>query len=154
MAHNSTDFIPCMLIPLQNRYLLLPNESIAEVLPMPPFEHNNSKPNYWLGQCNWHSYELPIIDMESLIDNKEPSMSNTHKLCVIHGINTIAEMSIYAFPCLGAPQLIYLNESVLAQAQDTDESEFLHFQIEVGTKTAYIPNLDSIEATLGQKNNA
>ena len=35
MAEFSTDPIPCMLIPLQQHYFLLPNTTIAEVIPMP-----------------------------------------------------------------------------------------------------------------------
>lgn len=150
MAENSTDFIPCMLIPLQDHYLLLPNSTIAEVIPKPPINKEAAKPNYWLGKCNWHNHELPVINLESLIEEKESDISDATKLCILHGINTTANIPVYALPCYGVPQLIYLNESALNLADDADNSEFLHFQMRIGNKTAYLPNLDTVESTLRQ----
>jgi len=151
MADNSTDFIPCMLIPLQQHYLLLPNSTIAEVIPMPHMREANDKPNYWIGQCDWHSWQLPIIDLESLVENEVYDISDANKLCVLHGINSSADINIYALPCYGVPQLIHLNESALKLAQDASDSDFLHYQIKIGNKVAYIPNLDKIELALSQQ---
>jgi len=151
MADNSSDFIPCMLIPLQQHYLLLPNSTIAEVIPMPRVRAVDDKPNYWIGQCDWHSWQLPVIDLESLVENEVYDISDANKLCVLHGINTSADVSIYALPCYGVPQLIHLNESALKLALDTGDSDFVHYQIQIGNKVAYIPNLDKIEITLSQQ---
>jgi len=151
MAENSSDFIPCMLIPLQQHYLLLPNSTIAEVFPMP---HNiqsvDDKPQYWVGHYDWHAKQLPVIDLESLVETDTYDTSDANKLCVLHGINASADISVYALPCYGAPQLIHLDESALKLAKDGFDSEFLHYQIQIGKKIAYIPNLDKIEAALSQ----
>ena len=151
MAENSTDFIPCMLIPLQDHYLLLPNSTIAEVVPMPQLNEELNKPSYWLGKCHWHDRELPVIDLESLIENKTSHIPDASKLCVLHGINISANVPVYALPCCGVPQLIYLNESALQLADDTLDSSFLHFQMKIGNKMAYIPNLDTVESILRQE---
>ncbi|NOQ94783.1 MAG: chemotaxis protein CheW [Methylophaga sp.] len=150
MAENSSDFVPCMLIPLQQHYLLLPNSTIAEVIPMPRLTSANDKPNYWVGECNWHERQLPVIDLESLVESEDYDTADAHKLCVLHGINDNADVDIYALPCYGVPQLIHLNESALKLAQDSGTSDFLHYKIQIGNKVAYIPNLDKIEETLSQ----
>jgi len=151
MADNSSDFIPCMLIPLQQHYLLLPNSTIAEVIPMPRMSTVADKPDYWVGQCAWHSLQLSVIDLETLVENEPYDISDANKLCVLHGINSSADINVYALPCYGVPQLIHLNESALKLAQGTDASGFLHYQIQIGNKMAYIPNLDKVEATLSQQ---
>ncbi|MDC9725299.1 MAG: chemotaxis protein CheW [Gammaproteobacteria bacterium] len=150
MAENTSDFVPCMLIPLQQHYLLLPNSTIAEVIPMPRLSSANDKPNYWVGECNWHEKRLPVIDLESLVENEDYDMVDAHKLCVLHGINNNVDVNTYALPCYGIPQLIHLNESALKLAQDSETSDFLHYKIQIGKKEAYIPNLDKIEETLSQ----
>ena len=151
MAADSSDFIPCMLIPLQQHYLLLPNSTIAEVIPMPRVSTITDKPDYWVGQCAWHSLQLPVIDIESLVENESYDVSDANKLCVIHGINSTVNLSVYALPCYGVPQLIHLNESVLKQAQETEDSDYIHYQIQIGNQVAYIPNLDAVEITLSQQ---
>jgi len=152
MAENSTDFIPCMLLPLQHHYLLLPNSIIAEVTPMPRFTPTDTnKPNYWVGEYEWRSLEFPIIDLESLVEGTSAHNDGAHKLCILHGINDSVDMNVYGLRCYGAPQLIHLNESALKQAQNTIDSEFLHYQLQIGNKVAYIPNLDKIETILSQQ---
>jgi len=151
MADNTSDFIPCMLIPLQQHYLLLPNSTIAEVIPMPRVKLAENMPSYWVGECNWHTQQLPVIDLESLVEDKDYDTTDANKLCVLHGINESADIETYALPCYGVPQLIHLNESALKLAQDTEDSDFLHYQIQIGNQVAYIPNLDKIEATLSQQ---
>jgi len=150
MAEQTTDFIPCMLIPLKEHYLLLPNSTVAEVIPMPRLSPPISKPNYWVGECSWHSTTLPVIDLESLVAGNNSEVDDANKLCVLHGINDEAQIGVYSLPCYGVPQLIHLNESALKLALDSEDSDFLHYQITIGNKIAYIPNLDAIESIISQ----
>ena len=153
MADSTTNFIPCRLIPLQQHYLLLPNTTIAEVIPMPQLDSVINKPNYWLGQYNWQSAQrpLPVIDLESLIGNTQIDTEKATKLCILHGINTTAKINTYALPCYGMPQLILLDESALKPVANTEDSDFVHCQIQIGNKITYIPNLDIIESTISQQ---
>lgn len=151
MADNATNFIPCRLIPLQQHYLLLPNATIAEVMPMPKLEKASNKPNYWLGQFNWKSAELPVIDLESLVENVLLNSVSATKLCIVHGINAESNITSYALPCYGMPQLILINESALNIVENSEESKFIHSQIKIGTKIAYIPNLDMVEMIINQQ---
>lgn len=152
MADNATDFVPCMIIPLRHHYLLLPNSTLAEVIPSPRIINvDTSKPSYWIGQCDWNSQNIPIIDLEGLVGNTPSNTADANKLCVLRGINTSANISIYGLPCYGVPQLIHLTESALKLAENVIESDYVHYQIQVGNKIAYIPNLDAIETTLSQQ---
>ncbi len=148
MPEHSTDFIPCMLIPLQQHYLLLPNTTLAEVIPMPDLDKVSDKPQYWVGQCQWHSWQIPVIDLEGLVQDQLSNTADANKLCVIRGINDSSNINVYGLPCYGVPQLIHLTESALKPIEDADESEYLHSQIQIGNNIAYIPNLDNIEAAL------
>ena len=149
---NSSNFIHCMLIPLQNHFLLLPNPTIAEVIPMPKtIDPVDMSVAYWLGLYAWRDQILPVIDLESMIENKTPTSGEAKKLCILNGINPQAQIEFYALPCYGAPQLITLTESALQQTHDTDESKFLHCQIKIGNKVAFIPHLDNIEENLKEQ---
>lgn len=148
MTEQSSNFIPCMLIPLQQHYLLLPNTTLAEVVPIPKLDEAPNKPQYWVGQCQWHSWQIPVIDLESLVENGTASSTDANKLCVLRGINDSSSISVYGLPCYGVPQLIHLTESALQPIVDAEESPYLHCQVQIGNNIAYIPNLDNIEAAL------
>jgi len=146
MAELSTDFIPCMLIPLHQHYMLLPNTAIAEVIPMPNIIPAEDKPGYCVGQYQWDIHQLMILDLENLVEADDSHSDEANKLCIIYSINQENKLHAYALPCHGAPQLIHLNESALKLVDDEEvTSEFLHCRTHIGNKIAYIPNLDRLE---------
>ena len=145
---NHTAYIHCMLIPLEQHYLLLPNTTIAEVIPRIRINPTMDLPEFWLGHIEWREQTLPVVDMEGLIENKSLNPQQSSKLCILRGINADAKISFYAIPCFGSPQLITLNESALQQTHDSNDSKFLHCQIKIGNKVAFIPNLDNFELNI------
>lgn len=151
MAEFSTDPIPCMLIPLQQHYLLLPNTTIAEVIPMPRITLAEDKPSYYIGQYEWQFQQLAILDLENLIENEDSHSKEANKLCITHSINPDTKLQAYALPCHGSPQLIHINESALKLVDDnTATSAYLHCRTHIGNKIACIPNLDELEELILQ----
>lgn len=145
------DYVHCMLIPLRQHYLLLPNTTVAEVIPLPRQMSlaQHSALNFIVGQCHWRDNILPVIDLENLISEPADADSRAaNKLCIVNGINTDAAVDHYALPCCGAPQLITLNAAALQTTAQDAAQNWLYCQIKIGNKTALIPNLDNIESHL------
>lgn len=145
------DYVHCMLIPLRQHYLLLPNTTVAEVIPLPKriLDHAGHQQDFIIGKCQWRDSVLPVIDLENLIGEPADADSrDANKLCIVNGISDGAEIDHYALPCCGAPQLITLNEAALQTTPQDAEQNWLYCQIKIGNKTALIPNLDEIESHL------
>ena len=145
---NTSAYIHCMLIPLEQHYLLLPNTTIAEVIPRIRIDSSAMMSQYHLGRLTWRDHSLPLIDLEGLIEKQTLNPDQSQKLCILRGINTEAKINFYAIPCFGTPQLITLNDTALQPTHDANDSEFLHCQIKIGNKVAFIPNLDNLERHL------
>lgn len=150
MDEQYLDFIPSMLIPLKQHYLLLPNTTIAEVIPMPRYSDAATKPDFWVGDYNWHEQNLAIIDLESMVESTLNGAENASKLCILYSINDDNAINAYAIPCHGAPQLIHLNESALKLIEQSNESPYLHCRTQIANKIAFIPNLDTLEQAICQ----
>lgn len=148
MSETQTQFVHCMLIPMHEHYLLLPNSSIAEVIPKTGVAEEQSPSEDWLGFINWQEQRLPVVHLESLLSNGTNTASAASKLCILNGINSDANVKAYAIPCSGSPQLITLNQAALHLTHDDDNSPYLHCQIKISNKVALIPNLDQLESTL------
>ncbi len=145
------DYVHCMLIPLRQHYLLLPNTTIAEVIPLSKqlFASQTTKQSFIVGECHWRDGILPVIDLENLIGKPaDVERRAANKLCIVNGINDNTAVEHYALPCCGAPQLITLNEAALQTTVHDAAQEWLYCQIKIGNKTALIPNLDDIETHL------
>jgi chemosensory pili system protein ChpC len=144
----SSEVISCVLIPLQQHYLILPNASIVETIPLPRINQDINKPDYWVGNYDWNTTLIPVINLDTLIEGKGSEIIDANKLCIIRTINPKTTVTAYALPTHGAPQLIQLNQTALQLLPQTKSSEFIHCEIKIGNKTAIIPNLDAIEATI------
>lgn len=148
MTELQAQFVHCMLIPLNRRYLLLPNSSIAEVIPKTGVSEEQTSSQPWLGFINWQQQRLPVVHLENLLSDGTDAQSTTNKLCILHGINDEADIKSYAIPCSGSPQLITLNQAALHLTHDDNSSPFLHCQIKISNKVALIPNLDQLEQAI------
>jgi chemosensory pili system protein ChpC len=143
MTEIKAQFVHCMLIPLSQHYLLLPNSSISQVIPKAGIRSDSDRQS-WLDFMDWQQQRIPVVHLEQLL-NDEPAQDSSNKLCIINGINTEAEIASYAIPCSGSPQLITLNQAALRLTHDDNSSPYLHCQIKISNKVALIPNLDALE---------
>lgn len=144
-------YVHCMLIPMDQDYLLLPNTTIAEVIPMPNLIAGQTESPDILGFYHWRDNVLPVIALSKLINGNTVSSEHprqAHKLCIINGVHAAANLSLYAAPCNGVPQLITLNESALRPVDDMQANPWVYSQLKMGNKVAYIPNLDALEKHL------
>lgn len=137
------NFVHCMLIPLEQRYLLLPNTVVAEVLPIPKLNQQSQSRI----KISWREQDMPIVDLEQLL-GQQSHTSSASKVCIVNALNRDSELTVYAFPCWGAPQLITVNEFALQPTHDETHSEYIHCQLKIGNKVAVIPQLDNIESYL------
>lgn len=149
MTEIKAQFVHCMLIPLSQHYLLLPNSSISQVIPKAGIRSDSDRQS-WLDFMDWQQQRIPVVHLEQLL-NDEPTQDSSNKLCIINGINTEAEVASYAIPCSGSPQLITLNQAALRLTHDDNSSPYLHCQIKISNKVALIPNLDALEHAIRQE---
>jgi chemosensory pili system protein ChpC len=149
MTEIKAQFVHCMLIPLSQHYLLLPNSSISEVIPKTGVRNDGGRQS-WLGFMDWQQQHIPVVYLEQLL-NEETAEDSSNKLCIINGINTEADVASYAIPCSGSPQLITLNQAALRLTHDDNSSPYLHCQIKISNKVALIPNLDALEQAIRQE---
>lgn len=148
MTEQQAQFVHCMLIPLHRHYLLLPNSSIAEVIPRTGVAEPRPSAESWLSYINWQDREMPVVHLENLLTDGDDISSDGNKLCIINGINPQANIEAYAIPCSGSPQLITLNQAALRLTHDDNSSPYLHCQIKISNKVAFIPNLDQLETAI------
>ena len=133
---------------MQNHYLLLPNAAVISVSAFAALSLPMNKPEFWVGEYKWQSQHIPVLDLESLIEEKAPNSEDVKKLCIIRSLNDDNDISAYAVTGHGSSQLIQINQSALQLSDTQKDSNFLHCQIQIGNKIAYLPNLDNIETMI------
>ncbi len=146
-----TDALPesirCMLVPLKDRLLLVPNTTVVEVIQFPATTAAEHVPSYWIGYCSWRSQQLPVIDLDALLDQRSSNTEGVSHLCILKGIHDSAELTLYSLPCYAPPQLISIDADALQSLEEADH-DWLYGQFNIGNKLALIPNLDVLETAI------
>jgi len=136
--------LSCVLIPLDGTQLLLPNVSVAEILPWRRVKVINDKPDWCLGLLGWRGETIPVVRFETLNGAGGATRKAGRCMIVMNRARSARGLPFYALAAEGLPRMLQLtaddlsNESVrLGPAESV--------AVRLGTESAVIPNLDFIE---------
>ncbi|MEQ5835818.1 chemotaxis protein CheW [Marinobacter sp. NFXS9] len=146
MADNS-QVLPCVLIPVTDRQLLLPNVSIAEIVDYAEPEAADGGPEWLIGYLNWRGLRLPVISYDAANGGQGARPDGARGRIAV--LNTISDshqaMPFLAMVTQGIPSQTKLAEPEIQQVYgDTGPADLM--VVDVEGHTAYIPNLEYLES--------
>jgi chemosensory pili system protein ChpC len=146
MADHS-NVLPCVLIPVADRQLLLPNVSIAEVVDYAQPEPAKDSPDWLVGYLSWRGLQLPVISYDAANGGDPVTPANMRGRIAV--LNTIGDdhnaMPFVAMMTQGIPSQTKLAPDQIVQVEGTLGPADL-MAVEVEGHTACIPNLDYLES--------
>lgn len=148
MTDTTTRTLPCVLIPMNQRQLLLPNVSIAEVVDHDAsLEGGDDRP--WLaGYLEWRGQKLPVISYEGA-NQQETALPETGRGRIVV-LNTIGpdhdRLPFMAVVTRGIPSQSRLEPEQLQGREAEDKGPADLMQVELEGDTAWIPDLEYLES--------
>jgi len=128
--------LACVMIPLADTHLLLPNISIAEILPWRRIRALPDMPPWCLGMLGWRGETLPVIQFETL----NGASSGV-------GGGRASGRAFYGLAAAGLPRIVHLTSDDLHnQSVKLGPAEVA--ALRVGTESAVVPNLTFVEEQL------
>jgi chemosensory pili system protein ChpC len=139
--------LSCVLIPLDGTRLLLPNISVAEILPWRRVKVLADGPAWCLGLLGWRGETIPVVRFEALNGGGEAARRAGRCMIVMNRARRANGLPFYAIAAEGLPRMLQLTQDDLSNESGRlglAESVSVRF----GTDTAVIPNLDFIESEI------
>lgn len=145
--NNESQILPCVMIPMTDRQLLLPNVSIAEVVDFTGAEPVENAPEWLLGLLEWRGLQLPVISYDAA--NGGTAVTPDGNRGRIAVINTIGkhhdQLPFLAMVTQGIPSQARLVEDQVRPLEGQLGPADLMI-VDVEGHTAYIPNLEFLES--------
>ncbi|WP_101758536.1 chemotaxis protein CheW [Oceanicoccus sp. KOV_DT_Chl] len=133
-----------LLIPMNGKQLVLPNVSVAEIIPFVKPTAKEGSPAWFLGYFSWRNTEVPLVSFESLNDESFQSQSVGKRIAVLNGL-VDDRLPFCAIVTEGMPRLM----RVLPNEVSNDESVTIGpaelARVLVSGEEAVIPNVDFIQ---------
>lgn len=143
----TTGTIACLLAPITGKQLLLPNVTVAEVVPAAELQPPPAgAPDWHRGFVAWREQRVPVVAFETL--NGEGAPREMERIAILAGISAQRELPFYGVVVQGTPNSAKVK---IAQLEDlegapTGPMEFL--KVRYLGELAVIPDLDALEAKL------
>lgn len=145
---NAPDQVDCLLIPLKDRNLLLPNVTVAEIIPFSHLLTTASSVDWILGRIDWRGTPVPVICYEMLNNQTAPAPNPDARFAVINGVGAHAEMPFYAMLIQGIPRLVHINADEIQEVEAMNQGAYDQQVVSMDGENAMIPDLDRLEQTV------
>ncbi|GAB2557564.1 chemotaxis protein CheW [Rhodanobacter koreensis] len=141
--------IRCVLVPVGNQRLLLPNATIAEVITQSKPEPVADAPHWLLGRIAWRGWRVPLVSFTQLAGTEEGDAELSVRVAVLKALGGNPKLPFIAVLTQGFPRLTTLNAELIIPTHDGSELPAgVRAQVLVRDDVAMIPDLEWIEAEL------
>lgn len=143
--NDNSQTLSCVMIPVSDRQLLLPNVSIAEVVDYASNDAGPGAPDWLAGYLEWRGLNLSVISYDAANGgNLAIPGDNRGRIVVLNSINS-KKHSFIALITQGIPSQVRLTEDQVKQlAGENGPADLM--QVEADGEAAWIPNLDYLES--------
>lgn len=137
--------LDCLLVPLKDRNLIVPNVSVAEVIPFSHLLTTNASTDWVLGRLDWRGTLVPAICYEILNGQPSPAPNPDARFIIVNNASQNPQQPFYAILVQGIPKLMHLQETDLQQVDAMGMGSFDQVAVNIDGVTAMIPNLELLE---------
>jgi chemosensory pili system protein ChpC len=138
--------IRCVLVPVGDLRLLLPNATVAEVITLATPEPIPGAPEWLLGRIAWRGWRVPLVSFTKLSGAQESDNDLSVRVAVLKALGGNAELPFVAVLTQGFPRLTTLNAELIIPTHDGKPlPRGVKAQVLVRDDVAMIPDLEAIE---------
>jgi chemosensory pili system protein ChpC len=150
MQTRAADTVHCLLIPLHQEQLLLPNAAVAEVTVYLKPEPQADAPDWYLGKINWRERKVPLVSFEIASGGTPPPGSHGVRITVLNTLNANPRVPYIALLTQGIPGLKQVKEQHLIPADEfaLKQRHSVAGSVKLDDATLLIPDIDDLEKRL------
>ncbi len=147
IEHKKIQEVASLLIPLQNQSILLPNVTVAEIIPSSPVQNIENAPKWYMGNFQWRELTVPLLSLEALNDEAVPSIHNRARFAVLNTTGLHNDLPFIAILTQGLPRLARVSEDEISAREDAETRRYDLMHVSWAGEYTLIPNVTAIEQT-------
>lgn len=140
--------IASLLIPLQGYQVLLPNVSVAEIIPIAQSNPVNNAPLWYLGNIIWREQNIPLVSFEAMNDEAKSGLHNRARFAVLNTTGISNDLPFMAIVAQGLPRLARVSEEEISTQESEDLKAFVMMHVSWAGEDAIIPALGKMEQAI------
>jgi chemosensory pili system protein ChpC len=147
IEHKLIQEVASLLIPLHGHTILLPNVTVAEIVPVSQVQLVNDAPLWYIGNCEWRELTVPVLSLETLNGEGKPGINARARFAVLNTTGMHNDLPFIAILTQGLPRLARVNEDEISQLTDAENRPYDLMHVSWAGEQTVIPNIAAIEQT-------
>lgn len=137
--------VASLLIPLQGQSILLPNVTVAEIVPISRVQLVQNAPQWYIGNCQWRELTVPVLSLETLNGDAHPGLNARARFAVLNTTGIHDDLPFIAIVTQGLPRLARVSEDEISELEDAENRPYDLMHVSWAGEQTIIPNITAIE---------
>ncbi|WP_341939207.1 chemotaxis protein CheW [Marinimicrobium sp. C2-29] len=137
--------VSSLLIPVRDQLLLVPNVSVAEIVPIGEIETVPGAPDWYLGDYRWRDLTIPLASFETLNGSSRPVPGEDARVAVFNTTGVSDHIHFLALLVQGLPRLARVTQEELQVRDDQEVGPCELMHVSWAGEDAVIPDVPGIE---------
>ena len=139
--------ISSLLIPLQGHTILLPNVTVAEIVPVTQVQPIQNAPVWYIGNCFWRELTVPLLSLEALNGRPKPKMHGQIRFAVLNTTGEHDDLAFIAIVTQGLPRLARVSQDEISELENAENAPYDLMHVSWAGEHTVIPDIAAIEKT-------
>lgn len=144
--------VASLLVPMQQKNLLVPNVSIAEVVPRSELDQADNAPPWHLGHLHWRGERVPVISFEVANSQVRGQDARDARIAVFNAVSNQAKSRFFGMLIQGIPRMVKLGEADVREDSQASMAQAEKMAVITQLGKASIPDLDYLESLVARVN--
>ena len=137
-----------LLLPVNGKQLVLPNVTVAEIIPYQDAEAVEDMPDWHLGMLSWRNQQIPLLSFDTINGESFISQSADRRIAVINAIMDDDRLQFYGIVTEGVPRLMRVMADEMSADAGEEPGPAEVSRVMISGERAAIPDIDYIQDQL------
>jgi len=139
--------IKCVILKINDDELLMPNASVAEIVPIKNIINVANKPGWMLGYLDWRGHSVPLISFEAMGSVRMPSLATGEvKAAVLFSIGEDDNLPYMSILVQGKPTVVNVKAEDLVANKDEITHPAIEQKVIMADGTYSVINIEKLES--------
>ncbi len=137
--------VASLLIPMEQRTLLMPTVSVAEMVPWKMPVPVLNAPDWFMGMFLWRERQVPLLSFEVINGEARAPIHNRCRVAILNNTGESEDLPFIAIATQGIPRLARVNDREISQIENVVVKPFELMHVSLAGELAIIPNVAALE---------
>lgn len=134
-----------LLLPVCGKQLVLPNVTVAEIIPYTDPQTEDDMPSWFLGRFSWRDISVPLVSFETINEEVFTQQTQSRRIAVLNGVVDSERLPFCGIVTQGAPRLMRVLPDEVANHDYGHIGPAELLSVLISGEQAVIPNVDYIQ---------